>query len=142
MKSRSLLLAAARARRGMTLVEIMIVIAIIGIITTVVAVNVMGAKDEADRSAACIQMKNIEGALTIYAAKHKSQYPSTGEGLAAAKSLLPQNEVPTDPWGAPYQYFSPGTHGQHDFELISLGKDKREGGADAAADIYSWDCNK
>lgn len=138
MRTRSLLL----SQKGMSLVEIMVVIAIIGIITTVIAVNVIGAQDEAYRGATCIQMKQVENAMVMYAAKHKGKFPSTSEGLAAAKSLLPNNEVPVDPWGNAYQYFSPGTHGQHDFELISLAKDGREGGADAAADIYSWECGK
>lgn len=138
MRNRSLLL----SRKGMSLVEIMVVIAIIGIIGTVIAVNVIGAQDSAMQGAACIQMKQVENAMIMYAAKHKGKFPSTGEGLAAAKNLLPNNEVPVDPWGNAYQYFSPGTHGQHDFELISLGKDGREGGADAASDLYSWECGK
>lgn len=133
---------ARRARQGMSLVEIMVVIAIIGVLGTVIAVNVIGAADEANRSATCIQMKKLEESLTMYATKHRNKFPSTSEGIAAAKTFLPGNEVPTDPWGNAYQYFSPGTHGQHDFEIISFGKDGREGGADAAADIFSWECGR
>jgi general secretion pathway protein G len=142
MIHRSPLLAAASSRRGMSLVEIMVVIAIIGIVGTVIATGVLGALGEANQSAACIQMKNIEQAMIMYAAKHKNKFPSTSEGLAAATVYLADKEVPTDPWGNAYQYFSPGTHGAHDIEIISLGKDGREGGTDEAKDLYSWECGK
>ncbi len=127
-----------RRRQGMSLVEIMIVIAIIGVLMTVIAVNVTGYLDDANASATRISMGNIDKALIAYSAKHKGRYPSTAEGLDAAKKYFPNNEVPTDAWGGPFQYFSPGTHGQRDYEIISLGKDGKEGGEEANADIYSW----
>lgn len=135
-------LAAARAslasRKGMSLVEIMVVIAIIGVLMTVVAVNVIGYLDEANADATRIQIKKMEEALITYASKHKGKFPSTGEGLQAAKKYFPDNEVPTDAWGNAFQYFSPGTHGDHPYEIVSLGKDGKEGGEDANADIQSW----
>ncbi|MEN9785200.1 MAG: hypothetical protein RLZZ299_464 [Pseudomonadota bacterium] len=124
------------SRRGMSLVEIMVVIAIIGVLMTVVAVNVVGYLDEANASATKIQIKNMESALTTYAAKHRGKYPSTGEGLDAAKKFFPNNTVPTDAWGNAFQYRSPG-NGSAAYEIISLGKDGREGGEDANADISS-----
>ena len=63
--------AALASRKGMSLVEIMVVIAIIGILMTVVAVNVVGYLDEANVSTTKIQIKNMESALTTYAAKHR-----------------------------------------------------------------------
>ena len=139
---RSSLRASAHAtlasRKGMSLVEIMVVIAIIGVLMTVIAVNVLGYLDDANRDAAKIQIKKMEESLTVYAAKNKNKFPSTSEGLAAIKRYLPNGEVPTDPWGNAYLYFSPGTHGNNPYEIISLGKDGKEGGAEADADITSY----
>ncbi|GDX80468.1 type II secretion system protein GspG [Deltaproteobacteria bacterium] len=126
-------------KKGMSLVEIMVVIAIIGVLMTVIAVNVTGYLDDANASATKIEINNIEKALAAYSYKHKGKYPTTGEGLDAAKKYFPNNETPTDAWGAPFQYFAPGTHGNHDYEIISLGKDGKEGGEDSNADILSWD---
>ena len=123
-------------RRGMSLVEIMVVIAIIGVLMTVVAVNVVGYLDEANVSATKIQIKNMESALTTFAAKHRGKYPSTGEGLDAAKKFFPNNTVPTDAWGNAFQYRSPG-NGSAAYEIISLGKDGKDGGEEANADISS-----
>ncbi len=140
--SRSSLQVASRralaSQKGMSLVEIMVVIAIMGVLMTVVAVNVIGFLDEANADATRIQIKKMEEALITYSAKHKGKFPSTGEGLAAAKKYFPNNEVPVDAWGNPFQYFAPGTHGDNDYEIISLGKDGKEGGTDADADIQSW----
>ena len=130
--------AASASRKGMSLVEIMVVIAIIGVLMTVIAVNVLGFLDDANADATKIQIKKMEESLTVYAAKHKGKFPTTGEGLAAVKKYLPDGEVPTDSWGNAYLYFSPGTHGDHGFEIISLGKDGKEGGTDADADITSY----
>jgi general secretion pathway protein G len=126
---------ALASRKGMSLVEIMVVIAIIGILMTVVAVNVVGYLDEANVSTTKIQIKNMESALTTYAAKHRGKYPSTGDGLDAAKKFFPNNDVPTDAWGNTFQYRSPGSSAP--YEVISLGKDGKEGGEEANADINS-----
>ncbi|MES2640050.1 MAG: type II secretion system major pseudopilin GspG [Myxococcota bacterium] len=136
--SRSSLRAAAASRKGMSLVEIMVVIAIIGVLMTVIAVNVLGAMDGANQSATQIQIKKMEEALTFYAAKHKGKFPSTGDGLAAAKKYFPDGAIPTDAWGNEFLYFSPGTHGENQYEIISLGKDGKEGGADYDQDITSY----
>lgn len=136
---RSTLKVAVRAsRKGMSLVEIMVVIAIIGLLMTVVAVNVIDYLDEANAKATSIQIKKIEEALTSYAASHRGKFPSTGDGLGAVKKKFSNGEVPVDAWGNEFQYFSPGTHGDHEYEIISLGKDGREGGEEWNADITSW----
>lgn len=130
------------SKKGMTLVEIMVVIAILGTLMAVVAVNVVGAMDEANADATKVQMKNIGNSLVMYAAKHKGKYPTTSEGLEKAKKYFPENKVPTDAWGNEFLYYSPGTHGDNDYELISLGKDGAEGGEDADADIKSWESDE
>ena len=130
----------AGSRRGMTLVEIMVVITILVGLMTVLAVNVLGRLDEANAETTKIKMRQVEQALQMYAIKHKGKYPTTSEGLQAAAKYMPTpGEVPTDGWDNPFLYFSPGTHGDHEYEIISLGKDGREGGEDVNADIKSWE---
>ena len=136
-------LALARSRRGMTLVEIMVVITIIVGLMAVLAVNVLGALDDANVETTKIKMRQIEQAIQMHAIKHKGRYPTTSDGLGAAARYMPTpGEVPTDEWGNEFQYFSPGTHGGNDYELISLGKDGKEGGEDVDADIKSWELNE
>jgi general secretion pathway protein G len=128
-----------KSRRGLTLIEIMVVLALLGVLMTVVAVNVMGAFDSGSAQAAGIQMKSIENTLNMYALKNKGKYPTTSEGLDKVAKLLPNNKVPLDPWGNNYQYFSPATHSDNKFELISYGADGKEGGEEDNADIKSWE---
>ena len=130
------------AERGLTLVEIMVVIAILGTLMTIVGVNVVSKLDEANVDASKLQMKKIEADLQLYAAKHKGKFPTTSQGLEAASKYFPDNRVPTDAWGNEFQYYSPGTHSSAPFELISLGKDGQEGGEDSNADIQSWASNE
>ena len=130
------------SRRGMTLVEIMVVIAIIGILMTVVGINVAARLDDANVETTKIQIRQIEQGLQLYAAKHKGKYPGTSDGLAAAQKYFKDGSVPNDAWDHEFQYFSPGTHGDHEYEIISLGKDGQEGGDDVAADIQSWDMDQ
>ncbi len=127
------------SRAGMTLVEIMVVITIIITLMSVLAVVVLGRLDEANADMTKIRIGQIEQALQMYAVKHKGKYPSTSQGLSAADKYMPTpGEVPADAWGNEFQYFSPGTHGNNDYEIVSLGKDGKEGGDDADADIQSW----
>jgi general secretion pathway protein G len=127
------------SRAGMTLVEIMVVITIIITLMSVLAVVVLGRLDEANADMTKIRIGQLEQALQMYAVKHKGKYPSTSQGLSAADKYMPTpGEVPPDAWGNDFQYFSPGTHGSADYEIVSLGKDGKEGGDDAAADIQSW----
>ncbi len=141
---------ALRGEAGMTLIEIMVVITILGIIMTIVGINVVGQLDKAKVGATEIQMKEIEQALTMYKVDH-GKYPTTAEGLEALvhppttksgksfPSYLQGEEVPTDKWGNPFIYASPGTHGDHDYEITSLGADGAEGGDKTDQDIHSWE---
>ena len=124
--------------RGMTLVEIMVVIAIIGSLTAVLAVGLMNNLQGGYQSTTVLQIGTIEQNLQLYAAKHKGKYPTTSEGLARAKKYFKDSEVPTDAWGNEFLYFSPGTNGDHDYEIISLGRDGKEGGDSYDQDIKSW----
>lgn len=136
------------ASRGFTLIEIMVVMVILGLLVAIVAPNIMGRSDQAKVTIAATQLKNIQSALDLYRLDN-SQYPSTQQGLEAlvskpSGSPEPRNwnpdgylkSVPEDPWGATFQYISPGSEGPYD--LYSYGSDGREGGDGDAADISIW----
>ncbi len=127
------------ARRGLTLIEIMVVIALLGVIGTVVVVNVAGTFQEGSAKAAAIQMKEIDKVLLTNAMMNKGKYPTTSEGLDKIKSKFTNSKVPTDPWGNAYIYRSPATHGSGKYELISLGADGKEGGDGPDSDLKSWE---
>jgi len=137
---------------GFTLIEIMVVMVILGLLVAVVAPNIMGRGDQAKVTVAETQMKNISSALDLYRLDN-SHYPSTQQGLQAlvskpSGSPEPRNwnpdgylkAVPEDPWGNPFEYYSPGEGTPYD--LISLGSDGAAGGEDDAADINVWEMQK
>lgn len=141
-----------KSARGMTLIEIMVVITILGLIATVVTVNVLDRLDEAKIETAKTQMKVLETALDQFR-RDNGFYPSTEQGLAALvakpsigripkryppKGYLKGGKVPQDPFGCDYQYYCPGIQG-HEYEIYSLGRDCQEGGEDVDADIASFE---
>lgn len=127
--------------RGMTLIEIMVVITILGIIAAIIGVNVVGYLEEAKVKATKVQIKNIESALIKYKIDH-GYYPSTTDtlrALLAPKKYLASDSLPKDEWGNDFIYYSPGIYGDHDYEIISYGADGKEGGEDENADIKSYE---
>ncbi len=140
---------AARSQRGFNLIEIMVVITIMGLLAGIVGIYVAGALDSAKQDTTRNQMKIIENALVMYKLDN-GRFPSTSEGLQAlisapstakkpGKKYLNSDTVPRDGWDYEFLYFSPGTRGDHDYEIISYGADGREGGDGYDADIYSWE---
>lgn len=121
------------AERGFTLIEIMVVVAIIAILAALIVPQVMGRPDEARIVAARHDVGAIMQALKLYRLDHK-RYPTQQEGLKALAKHL--ERLPADPWGNPYQYLVPGVHGEVD--VFSYGADGAPGGEGAAADIGSW----
>ena len=135
------------AEHGFTLVELMVVIVILGLLATVVLLNVMPSGEKAKITKAKVDISTIESALDAYKLSNDN-YPSTSQGLEAlvtaptgADASKYQRggyikKLPNDPWGRPYLYASPGQHG--DVDIWTLGADNKEGGEGADADIASW----
>jgi general secretion pathway protein G len=131
--------------KGFTLIELLVVIVIIGLLVGIVAPRYFGQVGKSEVKAAQAQINSLEKALDQYRLD-VGHYPTTEQGLAALNTQ-PTGEsrwqgpylkkaVPNDPWGQPYQYRSPGEHG--DFDLLSYGKDGKPGGEGESADIVSW----
>ena len=134
-----------RSQAGFTLIEVMVVVAILGILATIVMTNVTGKDDQARVTTAQTSLKAVANALDMYKLdNHK--YPTTDEGLqalvekpASAKSWPDggylSGGMPQDPWGNPFQYVYPGSE-KRKFGRYSLGADGAEGGEGFDADIY------
>lgn len=139
----------AKKDDGFTLIELMVVIVIIGLLATVVVLNVLPTQDRAMVEKARADIKTLSNALTLYRA-HIFTYPTTDQGLQALVQVpdgLRQPEryqpggyipnLPLDPWGNPYRYVFPGERGQA-FDVFSTGADGRVGGEGLNADIGNW----
>ncbi|KQR81312.1 type II secretion system major pseudopilin GspG [Sphingomonas sp. Leaf343] len=134
-------------RNGFTLVELMVVIVIIGLLATIVALNVLPSGDTARIQKAKADIAQIEGGLELYRLQ-MSVFPTTAQGLNALVSAPAGvdasryqqggyiKRLPDDPWGKPYLYASPGQHGEAD--VWTYGADGKEGGEGINADIGSW----
>ena len=125
-----------RDEEGFTLVELMVVIVIIGLLATVVVINVMPAQDTARVKKAEADIALLEQAAEMYRLS-KLNYPTSEAGLQALVSEGFVKRLPDDPWGKAYQYAAPGREGRA-FDVYSLGADGREGGEGDAADIGNW----
>ncbi len=123
--------------QGFTLVELMVVIVIIGLLATVVVINVMPATDKAAITKAKADVGVLEQGVEMYRL-NKLRYPSGSEGLQAVVAERYVKRLPKDPWGNPYVYAAPGRDGRQ-FDIYSFGADGREGGEGEDADIGNWD---
>lgn len=135
-------------QQGFTLLEILIVVAIIAILAAVVAPKIIGRVDDAQISKVKSDVNALESALDLYRLDN-FQYPSTDQGLEAlvekpSGDPEPRNwksggyikRLEQDPWGNNYQYLYPGEHGEVD--IYSLGEDGQPGGEGLAADVGNW----
>lgn len=126
-----------RRQRGMTLIEIMVVITILGLIMAAVGVAVIPKLDEAKQSTAKMDIGNIHNALKLYYAK-KGRYPDTAAGLRALVETQALETMPKDPWGNEYVYMYEGGKPV----VTSYGGDGAPGGEGIDADISSRDLQK
>ena len=131
-----------RKARGFTLLELLVVIVIIGLLAAYVGPKYFSQLGKSEVTIAKAQIEAFEKALDTFRLD-VGRYPTTEEGLGAL--LAQPNNVskwngpylkkalPSDPWGNPYLYKSPGSKG--DFEILSYGKDGQSGGTAENADI-------
>jgi len=140
-----------RDERGITLIELLIVLTILGILMGVIVPRVMDRPAQARQTKAALQIEALAGALKLYQLDN-GRFPTTEQGLEAlveapeVEPLAPdwreggyleKGRLPLDPWGQEFKYLSPGVH-NHDFDLWSTGADSEEGGEDDDADITNW----
>jgi general secretion pathway protein G len=132
-------------RRGFTLLELLVVMVIIGLLAGYVGPKLFAQIGKSETKVARAQIDALQKALDQYRID-TGRYPATELGLAVLVQR-PADEpkwggpylakaVPADPWGRPYLYTSPGSHGEYD--LQSLGKDGQTGGVGDDADLNSW----
>jgi len=136
---------------GLTLIELMVVIIILGVLATFIVPRFMDQPEKARVAKARVEIESLASAVKMFKLDN-GFYPSTEQGLKALVEkptvgripthwreggYLEKKEVPKDPWGNEYVYISPSPNG--DFEIISYGADGREGGEGFDADISSQD---
>lgn len=133
--------------RGMTLIEILVVLTLIGIVMGIVGGNYLGQGEKAKQKAAKLEIEQIGQTLDLFKLE-VGRYPTTQEGLQALITApagvsnwngpyWKKNTLPKDPWTNEYKYASPGQHGAYD--VWSYGADGKEGGEGVNKDITSWE---
>ncbi|WP_176754909.1 type II secretion system major pseudopilin GspG [Pseudidiomarina indica] len=134
-----------KRNHGFSLIEVMVVIAILGLLASLILPNVLGSADQANRQKARTDIVALENALAQYRLDNGT-FPSTEQGLDAlinepTVEPRPRNyrrggyiqRLPQDPWGNDYLLLSPGEYG--DFDVFSAGPDGQTGTDD---DIGNW----
>jgi general secretion pathway protein G len=135
-----------RGDDGFTLLELLVVLAIMGLLAAIVAPQVLKYLGSSRTQTAKVQIQNITSALELYKLD-VGRYPTQDEGLQALVTApsggvawngpyLKNSTALQDPWGQPYHLRSPGQHGEVD--VYTLGSDKAEGGSGEARDVGNW----
>jgi len=135
--------------RGFTLTELLVVLVIIGLLAALVGPVLYQRINPAKESVVRAQIENFMSALDSYFLD-TGKFPTPQQGLAALRARQEgdskwngpylKKDVPSDPWGNPFVYRSPGRNGG--YEVISYGADGKEGGEGGNADINSWESKK
>ncbi len=139
-------LSPCRREAGFTLLELLVVLAILGLLAAIVAPQVLKYLSQGKTQTARVQIQNVVAALELYKLD-VGHYPTQAEGLNALVTAPPsepgwngpylrKESALKDPWGEIYIYKIPGQHGE--FDVYSLGSDKAEGGTGEAQDVGSW----
>ncbi|NRA09202.1 MAG: type II secretion system major pseudopilin GspG [Myxococcales bacterium] len=141
--------APAPFKAGFTLIEIMAVVLIIGLLSTLVGIAIFPQIDKSRVNAARAQLKMLDAALETFR-MDSARFPTTDQGLEAliiepadarnyqAGGYLRERRVPDDPWGNPYLYEFPGQNNPHAYDIWSWGADGEAGGSGVDADIGNW----
>lgn len=136
-------------KAGFTLIEIMAVVLIIGLLSTLVGVAIFPQIDKSRVNAARAQLKMLDAALETFR-MDSARFPTTDQGLDAliieppdvrnyqAGGYLRERRLPDDPWGNAYLYESPGQNNPHAYDIWSWGADGQAGGSGVDADIGNW----
>ncbi len=145
------MLAGRDKEKGITIIELLVVLTILGILAGLIVPRVMDRPEQARRTKAALQIEAFEGALKLYQLDNGA-FPSTEQGLVALVEkptvepipsnwreggYLEKGRLPKDPWDNDFKYLSPGQHNP-DFDLWSTGPDGEDGGEDKNADITNW----
>ncbi len=136
----------SRGEDGFTLLELLVVLAIMGLLAAIVAPQVLKYLGSSRTQTAKVQIQNISTALELFKLD-VGRYPTQEEGLAGLVTApqtatgwngpyLQKNTALIDPWGQPYLWRIPGQHGEAD--IYTLGSDKAEGGSGEAHDVGNW----
>ena len=133
-------------KEGFTLVEMMVVVVILGLLATVVAINVLPSQDRAMVTKARADIATLEQAIETYRLDNLD-FPDDLQSLVAAPTGLANPDryrpggyvrrLPQDPWGEPYQYRRQSAHGGQ-FDVYSYGADRKQGGEGNDADLGNW----
>jgi general secretion pathway protein G len=135
-----------RKSSGFTLIELLVVLVILGGLAGLVGPRVMKYLGESKSKTAALQIEDFGAALDLFRLDN-GRYPRADEGLVALVSApaglgswagpyLKKPQLPSDPWGQPYQYSFPGEHGEYD--IVTLGADGQPGGDGENRDVSSW----
>lgn len=135
-------------QKGITLIEMMVVIVILGILATIIFTRVGDRPEQARRTKAQVEIRQLQTSLELFKLDN-GFYPTTEQGLNALVSQpttgkIPKHypesgyldKLPTDPWGNDYVYIAPGMHG--DYDLEAYGPDGEDGGEGKNEDVESW----
>ncbi|GHS85230.1 type II secretion system protein GspG [Campylobacterota bacterium] len=140
-----------KLRGGFSLIELMVVVIILGLLSALIVPNVLGRGEQAKQKLTCVNMKNVSNALEMFK-QDNGAFPSTENGLEALISnpnpelftgylpngYLGSKQAPKDSWNRPFIYLQEG----NGYEIISLGADGKEGGADENRDIKLSECER
>ena len=136
----------SRLESGFTLLELLVVLAIMGMLAAIIAPTVIRYLGTSRTQTAKVQISNVMSALELFRVD-VGRYPTQQEGLESLVVATPtapnwngpylkKDSALKDPWGTPYIYQNPGQHGEID--VFTLGQDKAPGGTGEAQDVGSW----